>query len=56
MRLYYSIFFKRDLLFPSHHWVVELSEDEHLRKGLNVLEFPNLSSRVKEPTAPGVLS
>ena len=38
------------------YWVVGLSKDEHLRKGLNVLEFPKLSSRVKEPTAPGNLS
>ena len=51
-----SYFFKLVLLFPSHHWVVELPEDEHLRKGLNVLEFPKLFSRVEEPTAPGVLS
>ena len=54
MTIYY--FFKLVLLFPSHHWVVELPEDEHLRKGLNVLEFPKLFSRVEEPTAPGVLS
>ena len=52
----YIVFFKRHLLFPSHHWVVELSDDEHLWKRLNVLEFSKLSSRVEEPAAPCALS